>query len=366
MSFKLGIIGLPNIGKSTLFNAFTESNKAEAKNYPFTTIKPNFGRVSVPDIRLQILSKIGKSEKIRPTYIDFVDIAGLVKGASKGEGLGNKFLAHIREVDAIVHVVRCFEDNNITHVSSSIHPLDDIDTIATELKLADLETLQNKLKFLEKNNINWNKNMKKQINIIEQLQHQLNKDNKINSHGFKEKDSNFFDSLNLITSKPLLYICNVDEKSIVNGNKFSKSVKEKVKKEFNDIVIVSAAIESQIAELNDDKDRFEIFKELGLKETALKKIIHAGYSLLNLITFFTCNPKETRAWTITKNTTALQAAGKIHTDFEKGFIRAETIAFKDFENLKGEVACREAGKLRQEGKDYIVKDGDVFHFLFNV
>ena len=365
MGFKCGIIGLPNVGKSTLFNALTESSKAEIANYPFATIEPNIGRVPVPDKRLQILSNIGKSKKTIPTYIDFVDIAGLVKGASTGEGLGNKFLSHIREVDAITHVVRCFENNNITHVSTSINPLEDIDTIATELKLADLETLQNKLNAFEKKSKSGDKKIKGQIYFIEQIQNQLNSNENINNLKIKEDDLNFFNSLNLITSKPILYICNVDEKSVVSGNNFSKFVKEKANKEFSNTVIVSAAIESQIAELDSENDKSEMLKELGLKETTLKKIIHAGYNLLNLITFFTCIPKETRAWTVTENTTAPEAAGKIHTDFKKGFIRAETISYEDFINFKGEATCREAGKLRQEGKDYIVKDGDVLNFRFN-
>ena len=366
MGFKCGIVGLPNVGKSTLFNALTESDKADAANYPFATIEPNIGRVSVPDKRLQILSNIGESEKIIPTYIDFVDIAGLVKGASTGEGLGNKFLAHIREVDAIAHVVRCFENDNVTHVTPSINPLDDIDTIETELKLADLDTLQNKLSSLEKKSKSGDEKIKEQINIVQKTQNQLNKDEKINDLQLKVEEKNFFNSLNLITSKPMLYICNVDEKSVVKGNSFSDSVKERVDRDLGEIVLVSAAIESQITELENETDKFEMLKELELKETTLKKVIHAGYNLLNLVTFFTCGPKETRAWTITKNATASQAAGKIHTDFEKGFIRAETITYENFANLKGEAACRKAGKLRLEGKDYVVNDGDVFHFLFNV
>jgi GTP-binding protein YchF len=366
MGFKCGIVGLPNVGKSTLFNALTESDKAEAANYPFATIEPNIGRVSVPDRRLQILSNIGESEKTIPAYIDFVDIAGLVKGASTGEGLGNKFLAHIREVDAIAHVVRCFENDNVTHVSPSIDPLGDIDTIEAELKLADLEILQNKLNSLEKKSKSGDEKIKEQINTIQKIQNQLNKDEKIDNLQLKIEEKNFFNSLNLITSKPMLYICNVDEKSVAKGNSFSNSVKERTDKESDDVVLVSAEIESQIAELENETDKFEMLKELELKETTLNKVIHAGYDLLNLVTFFTCEPKETRAWTIKKNATASQAAGKIHTDFEKGFIRAETITYEDFANLKGEAACREAGKLRLEGKDYVVKDGDVFHFLFNV
>ena len=366
MGFKCGIVGLPNVGKSTLFNALTESNKAEAANYPFATIEPNVGRVAVPDERLNKLSDIGKSEKTIPTYIDFVDIAGLVKGASTGEGLGNKFLAHIREVDAIAHVVRCFEDDNITHVSASINPLDDIETIMTELKLADLETLQNKFNSLEKKAKHGDKETKNQIELILTLQNNLNSDKNIKNLELNNEEIIFYNSLNLILSKPMLYICNVDENSILKGNKFSELVKEKARSENNDIVIVSAAIESQIAEFKDNEEKLELLKDLGLTETTLKKVINAGYTILNLITYFTCGPKETRAWTIKMQTTAPQAAGKIHTDFENGFIRAETVAYDDYTKLGGEAASREAGKLRQEGKEYIVNDGDVMHFLFNV
>ena len=366
MGFKCGIVGLPNVGKSTLFNALTESDKAEAANYPFATIEPNIGRVAVPDERLNILSNIAKSEKIIPTFIDFVDIAGLVKRASTGEGLGNKFLAHIREVDAIAHVVRCFEDTNITHVSSSINPLDDIETIMTELKLADLESLQNKFNSLEKKAKHGDKDIKNQIEIILKLQNKLNNDENIRDIDLNEEEIIFYNSLNLILTKPMLYICNVDEGSVLKGNNFSELVKQKANSENNDIVIVSAAIESQIAEFESIEEKLELLKDIGLNETTLKKVINAGYSILNLITYFTCGPKETRAWTIKEQTTAPKAAGKIHTDFEKGFIRAETVAYNDYTELGGEVASREAGKLRQEGKEYIVKDGDVMHFLFNV
>ena len=366
MGFNCGIVGLPNVGKSTLFNALTESNKAEAANYPFATIEPNVGRVAVPDERLNKLSSIGKSEKTIPTYIDFVDIAGLVKGASTGEGLGNKFLAHIREVDAIAHVVRCFEDENITHVSTSINPLDDIETIMTELKLADIETLQNKYNSLEKKAKHGDKEIKNQIKLISILQNNLNSDISIKNLDLNSDEIIFYNSLNLILAKPMLYICNADENSILKGNKFSNLVKEKAISENNNIVIVSAAIESQIAEFESKEEKLELLKDLGLNETTLKKLINAGYSILNLITYFTCGPKETRAWTIKKKTTAPKAAGKIHTDFEKGFIRAETVAYSDFIEFGGEIASRDAGKLRQEGKEYIVKDGDVMHFLFNV
>jgi len=365
MGFKCGIIGLPNVGKSTLFNALTESNKAEAANYPFATIEPNVGRVAVPDERLEILGKIGKSEKIIASYMDFVDIAGLVKGASKGEGLGNKFLGHIREVDAIAHVVRCFNDENITHVSNIIDPLNDIETINTEILLADIETLESKKNSLEKKSKQGDKEILNQISIIEKIINNLSVFNSL-ENGFLEEDNEFIKTLNLITIKPMLYICNVDEESAQNGNKLSKKVSEYANKNKHNSVVVSASIESQIAELENNEEKLEMIKEMGFSETTLTKVIKSGYNLLDLINYFTCGPKETRSWTINKNTFAPQAAGKIHTDFEKGFIRAETIAYNDFIEFNGETGCREVGKLRQEGKDYIVKDGDVMHFLFNV
>ncbi len=365
MGFKCGIVGLPNVGKSTLFNALTESNKAEAANYPFATIEPNVGRVAVPDERLKILGEIGKSEKIIPSYMDFVDIAGLVQGASKGEGLGNKFLGHIREVDAIAHVVRCFKDENITHVSSIIDPLGDIETINTELQLADIETLETKKNSLEKKSKQGDKIFKSQINIIEKLLENFSIKT-LNKNEYSEEDKLFINTLNLITAKPMLYICNVDENSVQNGNELSKKVNKYAVNNNHNSVIVSASIESQIAELEDNQEKLEMLKEMGLNSTTLTKVITSGYDLLNLINYFTCGPKETRSWTINKNTLAPQAAGKIHSDFEKGFIRAETIAYEDFIEFKGEVGSRDAGKLRQEGKDYVVKNGDVMHFLFNV
>ena len=366
MGFKCGIIGLPNVGKSTLFNALTESNKAEAANYPFATIEPNVGRVPVPDERLNILSKIGKSEKIIPSYMDFVDIAGLVKGASNGEGLGNKFLGHIREVDAIAHVVRCFNDENITHVSNTIDPLNDIETINTELQLADIETLETKKTSLEKKSKQGDKEILNQISIIEKMIKNLNDLSSLPNNDFTEEENEFVKSLNIIAIKPMLYICNVDEKSIQNGNEMSRKVSDYAHKKNHNVVIVSASIESQIAELEDNDEKLEMIKEMGLSETTLSKVIKSGYNLLNLINYFTCGPKETRSWTIDKNTLAPQAAAKIHTDFEKGFIRAETIAYNDFVEFNGESGSRDAGKLRQEGKDYVVKNGDVMHFLFNV
>ena len=366
MGFKCGIIGLPNVGKSTLFNALTESSKAEAANYPFATIEPNVGRVAVPDQRLEILGKIGKSEKIIPSYMDFVDIAGLVQGASKGEGLGNKFLGHIREVDAIAHVVRCFKDDNITHVSNNIDPLSDIETINTELQLSDIETLEIKKNSLEKKSKQGDKIIKNQISIIEKLLANLSNLNFLQNNQYSEEDDQFINTLNLITNKPMLYICNVDENSVQKGNELSKKVDEYAIKYNHNSVIISASIESQIAELENKEEKIEMLKEMGLNDTTLAKVIKSGYNLLDLINYFTCGPKETRSWTINKYTLAPQAAGKIHTDFEKGFIRAETISYEDFVKFNGEAGSRDEGKLRQEGKDYIVKNGDVMHFLFNV
>ena len=366
MGFKCGIVGLPNVGKSTLFNALTESNNAEAANYPFATIESNIGRVPVLDSRLKELSKINNSEKTIPTFIDFVDIAGLVKGASKGEGLGNKFLANIREMDAIAHVVRCFEDENITHVSDTINPIYDIEIIKTELQLSDIQTLENRYTKLEKKTKSNDKDSKEELLFINDLMNKLNNSESINSISFSEKQKTVIKDLNLITNKPTLYVCNVDEKSILKGNIFSQKVKEKINNDQDSIVIVSAVLESQIAQFKNEKEKLEILYDMNLKQTTLKKLIDSGYDLLNLITFFTSGPKETRAWTVKKNTKAPDAAGKIHTDFKKGFIRAETISYEDFIQFNGENGCREVGKMRQEGKDYIVKDGDIFNFLFNI
>ncbi len=365
MGFKCGIVGLPNVGKSTLFNALTESNKAEAANYPFATIEPNVGRVSVPDQRLEILGKLAKSEKIIPAYMDFVDIAGLVKGASSGEGLGNKFLSHIREVDVIVHVVRCFEDTNISHVSSNINPIDDIETISTELKISDIETLENKKLTLEKKS-KQDKHYNKQLSFVDKIVKKINSNINVNQNELENEEIDFFKSLNLISFKPMLFVCNVDEKSIIEGNNLSNMVEEKSKELNCQSVIISASIEAQIAELDDKSDKLELLKTLNLKETTLNKVIKAGYELLDLVNYYTCGPKETRSWTIKKNTLAPQAAGKIHSDFEKGFIRAETISYKDYIKYNGEAGSRESGKMRQEGKNYLVKDGDIMHFLFNV
>tara|TARA_Y100000590_G_scaffold128885_1_gene147344 strand:- start:2633 stop:3733 length:1101 start_codon:yes stop_codon:yes gene_type:complete len=366
MGFNCGIIGLPNVGKSTLFNALTQSNIAEAANYPFATIEPNIGRVSVPDSRIFKLSKINDSLKTIPTYLDFVDIAGLVKGASKGEGLGNKFLSHIRSVDAIAHVVRCFDDDNITHVSKKIDPLDDIDTINTELLISDLEILTNKKESLQKKSKSGEKETMNQLNIINKIISTFEKENKIILEELNDEEKKFLKELNLISIKPTLYVCNVDEKSAVKGNHFSDQIKRKALLDNKNFILISASIESQIVEFENEKDRISLMKDIGLNEPALNKIINAGYNLLDLITFFTSGPKETRAWTTLKNSSAKNAAGKIHTDFEKGFIRAETISYEDYIKFNGENGCREAGKLRLEGKEYKVKDGDIFNFLFNV
>ena len=366
MGFKCGIVGLPNVGKSTLFNALTQSNKAEAANYPFATIEPNVGRVPVPDERLKILASIGKSEKIIPSFMDFVDIAGLVKGASKGEGLGNKFLGHVREVEAVAHVVRCFEDTNITHVASKIDPLDDIETINLELKLADLESLNNKKLSLEKKLKANDKEAKQQFEIIEKILENFDSDKTLKIDEFSNNEVDFIYSLNLISLKPTMYICNVDEESIHKGNELSKKVTEFAKKNGQTAVLISASLEAQIAELENEEEKLEYLKELNLDQTTLNKVIKSGYDLLGLINYFTCGPKETKSWTVKKNTFAPQAAGKIHSDFEKGFIRAETVSFRDYVDNNGDSGSRESGKLRQEGKDYVVKDGDIMNFLFNI
>ena len=355
MGFKCGIIGLPNVGKSTLFNALTESNKAEAANYPFATIEPNVGRVAVPDQRLEILGKIGKSKKIIPSYMDFVDIAGLVHGASKGEGLGNKFLSHIREVDAIIHLVRCFESDKITHVNSEINPSNDLETIKTEIILSDIDVIQKKLEKSKKKLLN-----EKEIEILEKKLEQLNqnKDAAINN----ESENKFLSTVGLLSIKPKIIVCNVDEKSLATGNKFTELVKSKHSDD--KIVTICADIEDQIIDL--DKNEKEAFmKEIGLNKTGLNKLIREGYDLLSLDTFFTSGPEESRAWTIKKNTLAPKAAGVIHTDFEKNFIRAEAVTCEDFIKFGSAEKCKENGKLRIEGKDYIVKDGDVLYFRVN-
>jgi ribosome-binding ATPase len=363
MGFKCGIVGLPNVGKSTLFNALTQTAQAEAANYPFCTIEPNVGEVGVPDARLDTLADIAKSAKIIPTRLTFVDIAGLVRGASKGEGLGNQFLSHIREVDAVAYVLRCFEDGDITHVENRIDPLSDADIVETELMLADMESLEKRLPALEKKAKSGDKDSKALATVIEKALIPLREGKPARTAKITDEEKFLFKGLQLLTAKPVVYVCNVEETAAKDGNAFSAKVAERAKAEGAAHVVISAKIESEFAGLGaEDRDAF--LAEMGLEEPGLNRLIRAGYSLLDLITYFTVGPKEARAWTITRGTKAPAAAGVIHTDFEKGFIRAETIACDDYITLKGEAGCRDAGKMRLEGKEYLVKDGDVMHFRF--
>ncbi len=363
MGFKCGIVGLPNVGKSTLFNALTETAAAQAANYPFCTIEPNVGEVAVPDPRLDELAKLAKSEQIVPTRLTFVDIAGLVRGASKGEGLGNQFLANIREVDAIAHVVRCFENGDIAHVAGKIDPIADIETVETELMLADLESLERRVDGLEKKARGGDKEAKETLDLVNRALALLRDGKPARLIDCKPEQARLFGQLGLLTSKPMLYVCNVEEGSAATGNAYSQEVEARAKQEGAGCVVISAQIEAEIAVLPAD-ERAEYLADLGLKEPGLDRLIRAGYDLLNLVTFFTAGPKEARAWTITRGTRGPQAAGVIHTDFERGFIRAETISYKDYVTLGGEAGARDAGKLRLEGKDYVVADGDVMHFRF--
>ncbi len=357
MGFKCGIVGLPNVGKSTLFNALTNSSKAQAENFPFCTIDPNIGLVPVPDERLDKLTSISKSKKKIFTTISFVDIAGLVKGASKGEGLGNKFLSHIREVDAIIHMIRCFDSNDIQNVNSSVDPVRDLEIIETEMRLADLESIQKRIDKKNRKNIE-----EKIIKILERSQKIINEDKNLNvlEDEFEKKD---IKKCGLLSIKPKLFVCNVDEKSIEKGNNYSS--------EFINIfgedntIIISAEIETQINQLENGDEKKNYMKMINMKQTGLNALIKKGYNLLSLETFFTSGPEESRAWTITKNCTAPKAAGEIHTDFEKGFIRAETVSYEDFVKNNGWAKSKESGKMRLEGKDYIVKDGDILNFRFN-
>jgi len=364
MGFKCGIVGLPNVGKSTLFNALTETAAAQAANYPFCTIEPNVGEVAVPDPRLERLAEIAGSAQIIPTRLTFVDIAGLVRGASKGEGLGNQFLANIREVDAIVHVVRCFEDSDITHVEGRIAPIDDIETIETELMLADLDSLEKRVDNLVRKARGNDKEAKEQLDLINRALVLLREGKPARLVERRPEEERAFTMLGLLSSKPVLYVCNVEEGSAVSGNAFSRAVEARAAEEDAVAVVISAKIESEIATLSRE-ERAEFLETLGLGEAGLDRVIRAGYRLLNLITYFTAGPKEARAWTIHRGTRAPQAAAVIHTDFEKGFIRAETIAYEDYVTLGGEAGTRDAGRMRLEGKEYVVVDGDVMHFRFN-
>ena len=366
MGFRCGIVGLPNVGKSTLFNALTETQAAQAANYPFCTIEPNVGQVGVPDPRLDKLAEIAGSAKIIPTQLSFVDIAGLVRGASKGEGLGNQFLGNIREVDAVVHVLRCFENDDIQHVDNKVDPIADAETVETELLLSDLESLEKRVPAAQKKAAQGDKEAKVAASVLGQALELLRDGKPARLTEPKDDDeARVFAQAQLLTAKPVLYVCNVEEEAAAEGNEFSARVFEKAKAEGATAVIVSAAIESELVGMELD-ERMVFLEEMGLHETGLARIIRAGYELLGLLTFFTVGPKEARAWTVHKGAKAPEAAGEIHSDMQRGFIRAETIAYDDYVALNGESGAKEGGKLRQEGKEYLVHDGDVMHFKFNV
>ena len=365
MGFKCGIVGLPNVGKSTLFNALTKTASAQAANFPFCTIEPNVGEVAVPDGRLDNLADIAQSANRIPARLNFVDIAGLVRGASKGEGLGNQFLANIRETDAIAHVLRCFEDDDITHIEGAIDPLADADTVETELMLADLESLEKREVTLRKKAAAKDKEALAELELVDLALAALREGQPARIADIPQGRERDWKNLQLITSKPVIYVCNVEEDSAATGNGLSAKVAEKAAAEGAEAVVISARIEEELAQI-EDNERLEYLETLGLEEPGLNRLIRQGYALLDLITYFTAGPKESRAWTIKRGTAAPQAAGVIHTDFERGFIKAETIAYADYTEHQGEQGARDAGRLRQEGKDYIVEDGDVMLFRFNV
>ena len=366
MGFKCGIVGLPNVGKSTLFNALTATAAAEAANFPFCTIEPNVGRVGVPDPRLDKIAEIAESASIIPTQLEFVDIAGLVRGASKGEGLGNQFLANIRETDAIIKVVRCFIDENVTHVDETIDPLRDAETIETELMLADMESLEKRQAALVKKARGNDKDAKLTLELVERTLKVLEEGKPARTVERSDDEEKAFQMLQLLTSKPILYVCNVEEDAAADGNELSAKVAEMAAEQGARSVVISAKIEEEVSQLESEEEKQEFLEAIGLEETGLARVIREGYKLLGLITFFTAGPKEARAWTVREGSKAPQAAGAIHTDFEKGFIKAETIAYDDFVELGGEHACKDAGKMRQEGKDYVTQDGDIMLFRFNV
>lgn len=367
MGFKCGIVGLPNVGKSTLFNALTATAQAQAENYPFCTVEPNVGRVAVPDARLERVAGLAGAPSVQPTFLEFVDIAGLVRGASRGEGLGNRFLANIREVDAIAHVLRCFEDGGVTHVESGIDPVRDAETVETELMLADLESLDRRFDQAKKRAAAGDPEQKVLARTMAPVLAALEAGRPARSVSFdREDDRAAFEGLQLLTAKPVLYVCNVGEADAASGNDFSRQAAERAVREGAACVIVSAAVEAEIAVLGDAGERAAFLETLGLEESGLDRVIRAGYRLLGLITFITAGPKEARAWTVTAGATATEAAGRVHTDFERGFIRAETIAFEDYVACGGERGAKEAGRMRVEGRDYVVQDGDVMLFRFNL
>jgi ribosome-binding ATPase len=367
MGFNCGIVGLPNVGKSTLFNALTQTASAQAANYPFCTIEPNVGRVNVPDPRLLELAKLASSKEILYTQLEFVDIAGLVKGASKGEGLGNKFLSHIRQVDAIVQVLRCFENGDITHVEGSVDPIRDMEIIETELVLADMESVEKRFTGLEKRIRGQDKEAIKELDLLKRILPLLEQGKPARLVELKDaSEAKLLRQLQLMTAKPIMYVCNVAEDETVKGNHHTQMVEKRAKAEGASCLLVSAKIEEEVALLENEEEKKEFLETLGLSETGLSRIVRAGYKLLDLITFFTIGPKEAHAWTLRKGALAPQAAGVIHTDFEKGFIRSETIGYQDYIAGKGEQGAKDAGKMRLEGKEYVVQDGDILHFRFNV
>jgi len=366
MALRCGIVGLPNVGKSTLFNCLSNA-KAQAANFPFCTIEPNIGVITVPDERLTILERLVKPQRVLPTTIEIVDIAGLVKGASKGEGLGNQFLSNIRECDAIIHVIRCFEDPNVVHVDGQVNPVRDKETIDTELQLKDLESVEKKISRIEKvAKAGTDKDAKKCLEVLNIYKSHLEQGKSARSAPVSDDDKKYIADIFLLTAKPVMYVCNVDEASVVSGNKFVEQIREAVREENAEVLVIAAAIEAEISLLDSFEDRQAFLSDLGLSESGVSKLIKAAYRLLNLQTYFTAGEKEVRAWTITKGMYAPQAAGVIHTDFEKGFIKAEVIHYDDFVKYGSEAGCRDAGKLSIEGKEYLVDDGDIMHFRFNV